>query len=227
MYYNTLMSFRSTRPCPRTVPAGSVHPMPARLKRLGDCCPSEPQPRRRRGPDRRRKKAGRYSTVHAMLPPTFHCDSFAGFTTNCSHFTEVMKKYLILIALFSSAHSALCQGTTVFVASLSGANESPENNSIYSGIASFTLTGMSLDYVIQTGPFNVSGSATITGPGLSGPILFSTDQGPTLVTGDPPVKPNRRDRYGSGPRGHGKEREQAKNPEVKLERGGTTSGNPT
>ena len=95
-----------------------------------------------------------------------------------------MKTTFALLTLIVGVGSICAQGTFQFAATLSGSNENPPNNSQYDGLASFTLAGVTLSYSLQTGPMDTPNVApTINGPGLAGPILFSINGPPILVTG--------------------------------------------
>jgi len=78
-----------------------------------------------------------------------------------------MKKILTLVLLGGSLASALAQGTLQFNANLSGANETPPNNSFLSGTGTFSLTGNSLDFSVLIQPATSPTDAGVYGPGNS------------------------------------------------------------
>ena len=78
-----------------------------------------------------------------------------------------MKKILILIALSGGLLNVLAQDTLQFNANLSGANETPPNNSSLSGIGTFSLTGNSLDFSVLIQPATFPSDAGVYGAGNS------------------------------------------------------------
>jgi len=87
-----------------------------------------------------------------------------------------MRKRLTLLGLLASLATAYGQGTVLFNATLSGANEAPPNGSSFSGQATFQLDGSSLNILIATrDPMPQPADASINGPASAGglaPVIF-------------------------------------------------------
>ena len=93
-----------------------------------------------------------------------------------------MKIIVALLSLILGVGAVCAQGTFQFVANLSGANEIPPNNGPYIGGGSFTLNGSTVLYFMTTGLISAPTSpATITGPGIGGPVVYSFSQPPILM----------------------------------------------
>jgi hypothetical protein len=97
---------------------------------------------------------------------------------------RIITHAFMLGSFFALVVNCDAQGTLQFTAALSGANEMPPSNSQFSGGASFSLTGSTVLYSLSTGPMDTPNvPATITGPGLAGPMVYSFTQPPILIQG--------------------------------------------
>src|SRR5579862_3762140 len=75
-----------------------------------------------------------------------------------------MKAILLILALLTCAIRTQARGTFQFTVTLNGANETPPNNSRWSGVGTFSLNGDSLNYELDIPlPVNPTGGGIFDG----------------------------------------------------------------